>query len=54
MTNKTAILWGAAILLVAILNILDVLPDWATFVAVLTLPLMATWRCGRARGGEKA
>ncbi|GGD61405.1 hypothetical protein [Croceicoccus mobilis] len=55
MTRKTAFLWGAAILMVALLNIIDILPDWATFAAVLTLPLMATWRCApRRRDGERS
>lgn len=32
------IYWGAAVLLIAILNIVEVLPDWATIAAVLTAP----------------
>ena len=35
------ILWGLAILAVALLNIVDVLPDWATIAAILTLPFVA-------------
>ena len=47
-----AILWAAAILFVALLNIVDVLPDWATIAAVLTLPFMAALHgaaCRRAK-----
>lgn len=33
--------WAAAILGVALLNIFDILPDWTTYVAVFTLPLLA-------------
>ena len=47
-----AILWAAAVLCVAVLNIIDVLPDWATFAAVLTLPFMAALNasaCCRAK-----
>ena len=33
--------WAAAILAVALLNIFDILPDWTTYVAVFTLPLLA-------------
>jgi hypothetical protein len=33
--------WAAAILSVALLNIFDILPDWTTYVAVFTLPLLA-------------
>ncbi len=53
MTNRAAILWGAAILTIALLNIVDVLPDWTTITAVLTLPLVANWRCSGARCGAK-
>lgn len=52
MTNKTALAWGAGIMMIALLNIIDVLPDWTTIAAILTLPLMATWRCGIARKGS--
>lgn len=44
-------LWALAVIAVGILNILDVLPDWTTIAAVLTLPFMAATtgnRCGRA------
>lgn len=41
-----AILWAAAVLCVAVLNIIDVLPDGATFAAVLTLPFMAALNAG--------
>ena len=45
-------LWGIAVLLVAILNIVGVLPDWTTIAAVLTLPFVAAMtgmRCGRSK-----
>lgn len=41
MTDFKLFLWGTAILLVGVLNILDVLPDWTTIAAVLTLPFVA-------------
>ena len=47
MTTLQAALWGLAILAVALLNILDVLPDWTTFAAILTLPLAAVISGGR-------
>ncbi|MEL7679556.1 hypothetical protein AAG593_01500 [Citromicrobium bathyomarinum] len=43
------VLWGAAVIIVALLNIVDVLPDWATIAAILTLPFLAVatgTRCG--------
>ncbi|MEL7729803.1 hypothetical protein AAG612_09710 [Citromicrobium bathyomarinum] len=45
MTRNIQLLWGALILVVALLNIVDVLPDWATFAAVLSLPLMTASGC---------
>lgn len=45
-------LWGFAVLLVATLNIIDVLPDWTTLAAILTFPFAATAtakRCGRSK-----
>ena len=42
MDRKFAIAWGAAIMAVAVLNIIDVLPDWTTIAAVVTLPLCAS------------
>jgi|GEM_PF-1324080 len=42
MSRKIAIIWGAAIIAVALLNIADILPDWATFATVLTLPFVAS------------
>jgi hypothetical protein len=45
-------LWGIAVLLVAILNIVGVLPDWTTIAAILTLPFVAAMtgmRCGRSK-----
>jgi hypothetical protein len=32
------IYWGAAIMAIALLNIIDVLPDWTTLTAILTAP----------------
>ncbi|MCD1622364.1 hypothetical protein [Citromicrobium bathyomarinum] len=43
------VLWGAAVIIVALLNIVDVLPDWATIAAILTLPFLSVatgTRCG--------
>ena len=44
MPLKVTILWALAIIGVALLNVLDVLPDGATIVAILTLPAMAAVR----------
>lgn len=52
MPTTFALLWAAAIMGVAALNIADVLPDWTTIAAVLTLPLLAVIRsrqCGAAQ-----
>ena len=49
MKNIVPSLWGLAVLAVALLNIADVLPDWTTFAAILTLPYVAISngaRCG--------
>jgi len=49
MKPVTPLLWGAAVVIVALLNIVDVLPDWMTFAAILTLPFVAVstgMRCG--------
>lgn len=35
------LLWAAAVLCVALLNIFDILPNWSTFLAIFTLPLLA-------------
>ncbi|MXO68985.1 hypothetical protein [Pelagerythrobacter marinus] len=46
-------LWAIAVVTVALLNIADVLPDWATIAAILTLPFMATlsgMHCRPAKG----
>ncbi|MBB3034217.1 hypothetical protein [Alteriqipengyuania lutimaris] len=45
MTRNIQFLWGVLIVVVALLNIADVLPDWATFAAVLSLPLMTAIGC---------
>ena len=42
MKNIVPYLWGLAVLAVALLNIADVLPDWTTFAAILTLPYRGT------------
>lgn len=34
--------WGLAVGFVALLNIIDVLPDWTTIAAILTLPFLAS------------
>ena len=41
MKTMSPFLWGSAVILVALLNIAGVLPDWTTFVAILTLPYLA-------------
>ncbi len=38
MQRTIALAWGAAIIMVALLNVVEVLPDWATLTAILTLP----------------
>ncbi|WP_374407557.1 hypothetical protein [Pelagerythrobacter sp.] len=45
--------WAFAVMAVAVLNILDVLPDWTTIAAILTIPLLAT-SCGNRRDAERA
>ena len=35
------LVWAAAILGVALLYIVDILPDWSTYLAIFTLPLLA-------------
>ncbi|MGV2494769.1 hypothetical protein [Pelagerythrobacter aerophilus] len=53
MTAVRPFLWALAVIAVAVLNIVEVLPDWTTIAAVLTLPFFAAvtgTRCGRARG----
>lgn len=42
MTGIKPFHWGLAVGLVALLNILEVLPDWTTIAAVLTLPFFAS------------
>jgi len=42
MKNIVPYLWGLAVFAVALLNIADVLPDWTTFAAILTLPYVAS------------
>ena len=39
MTRTRALFWGIAVIAIALLNIVDVLPDWTTFAAILTAPL---------------
>ncbi|GAB5348596.1 hypothetical protein [Alteriqipengyuania sp. 357] len=45
MSRKLYPFWGLLVVAVALLNIVDVLPDWATFAAVLSLPLMTAIGC---------
>ncbi len=54
MKSITPYLWGLAVLAVALLNIADVLPDWTTFAAILTLPYLATRSSMSCRLGRKA
>ena len=35
------LVWAAAVVCIALLNIFDILPDWSTFLAIFTLPLLA-------------
>lgn len=45
--------WGLAVGLIALLNIVEALPDWTTIAAVLTLPLFASaagMRCVTSKG----
>ena len=42
MKTVTQLQWGAVVILVALLNIAGVLPDWTTFAAILTLPYVAS------------
>lgn len=44
MLRKYALVWAAIVLAIAVLNILDVLPDWATFAAILVLPFIVSLR----------
>ena len=53
MSRKVSFAWGAVVIAVALLNIADVLPDWTTIAAILTLPVMAT-RQGRCLERTKA
>lgn len=49
-------LWVLAVIVVAVLNIAEVLPDWTTIAAVLTLPFFAAAtrnRCGSACGNAR-
>ncbi|MEL7782109.1 hypothetical protein AAG607_03635 [Citromicrobium bathyomarinum] len=49
MKTVTQLQWGAVVILVALLNIAGVLPDWTTFAAIVTLPYVAISngaRCG--------
>ncbi len=52
-TNKSVFIWAAAIVAIALLNIAEILPDWTTFAAILTLPFAASisrrQRCGQGR-----
>jgi hypothetical protein len=49
MTCRQSWYWGLAIGSVAVLDIIDVLPDWTTITAVLTLGVMGVARCHRVR-----
>lgn len=39
MTRIRALIWGTAVMAIALLNIADILPDWTTIAAILTAPL---------------
>lgn len=50
MPINRSILWGAAILVVALLVTAGSLPGWMTFATIATLPLLALRPpCGAAR-----
>lgn len=49
MSYKTSILWALAIMGVALLNVFEILPDWTTIAAILTLPAMAAVRVRKGR-----
>jgi len=38
MNHTGALVWAFAVIAIALLNIVDVLPDWTTIAAVLTAP----------------
>lgn len=49
MPKLTLLLWALAVGAIALLNIVEALPDWTTIAAVLTLPFFAgaaRMRCG--------
>lgn len=48
MKSRTALLWGAAVIGVALFNIAGALPDWATYAAVFTLPMLAVTSCRKS------
>lgn len=53
MTAERTLLWAIAVMMVAVLNIIEVLPDWTAIAAVLTTPFVVGTRCRPARGGSR-
>ncbi|MCJ1961713.1 hypothetical protein [Novosphingobium mangrovi (ex Hu et al. 2023)] len=49
MSRNTSLLWGAAVMGVALLNIAEILPDWTTITAILTMPAMVALRIRKGR-----
>lgn len=49
MNRKHVPIWAFGITIVATHNILDVLPDWTTFAAILTLPVLSSACAPRLR-----
>jgi len=53
MSRRAARNWGIAVGAVALLNIVDVLPDWTTIAAILTLPFFAAIHANRSGGDAR-
>lgn len=46
-------IWAIVVMTVAMLNILEVLPDWTAIAAVLTVPFFVSARCGAVHGDAR-
>ena len=42
MTHIRALLWGLAVMAIALLNIVGILPDWTTIAAILAVPIFVS------------
>jgi len=49
MSRNVSLLWGGGVIAVALLNIAEVLPDWTTIAAILTMPAMVALRIRKRR-----